>query len=238
MSFWDKEDDREPWEDHEEKYPKRNDDEELFGSSAFKMPMNDFEVKEWEKKMLGNHETILKSPEMVEFVKDQKSGTGAIRILLLFKMVNAIETANQMGSQVFKEMFQTTEKLCGTPVNMTQFIVFGALKTGIVYDKNSKEFFTEKYNQQLKFYSERGEESLVQFLGYICAGMCIWKNFYKENKQSIDEAKLKYYKSHKNEFVENWSEQPEDFMKIIVIDQAELIINDNNIKSEKDIKWD
>ena len=238
MSFWDKEDNREPWEENEEKYPKRNDDEELFGSSAFNMPMNDFEVKEWEKKMLGNPETILKSQEMVEFVKDQKSGTGAIRILLLFKMVNAVETANQMGNRVFNEMFQTTEKLCGTPVNMTQFIVFGALKNGIVYDKRSKEFFTEKYNQQLKFYSERGEESLVQFLGYICAGMCIWKNFYKENKQCIDEAKLKYYKSHKNEFVENWSEQPEDFMKIIVIDQAELIINDNNIKNEKDIKWD
>ena len=67
---------------------------------------------------------------------------------------------------------------------------------------------------------------------------CIWKDFYKEHKSSIDEEKLKYYKSHKNEFVEKWSEQPEDFMKIIVIDQAELIINDNNIKSEKDIKWD
>lgn len=238
MSFWDKEDNREPWEENEEKFPKRNDDEELFGSSAFKMPMNDFEVKEWEKKLLGNPETILKSPEMVEFVKDQKSGTGSIRILLLYKMVNAVETANQMGNRVFKEMFQTTEKLCGTPVNMTQFIVFGALKTGIIYDKSSKEFFTEQYNKQLKFYAEHGEETLVQFLGYVCAGMCIWKDFYKEHKSSIDEEKLKYYKSHKNEFVEKWSEQPEDFMKIIVIDQAELIINDNNIKSEKDIKWD
>ena len=69
MSFWDKEDNREPWEENEEKYPKRNDDEELFGSSAFNMPMNDFEVKEWEKKMLGNPETILKSQEMMAIYK-------------------------------------------------------------------------------------------------------------------------------------------------------------------------
>jgi len=238
MSLWDKEDNREPWEDHDEKYPKRNDDEELFGSSAFNMPVNDFEVKECERKMLGNPEIILKAPEMADFVKEHKSGTGAFRILLLCKMVNAIETANQMGSGVFKEMFQTSEKLCGAPINMSQFLVFGALKTGIVYDKSSKEFFTEQYNKQLKFYAERGEETLVQFLGYICAGMCIWKDFYKQNKRLIDEGKMKYYKAHKNEFVENWSEQPEDFMEIIVIDQAELIINDNNIKSEKDIKWD
>lgn len=237
MGFWDK-DDREPWEEHEEKYPKRNDDEEMFGSSAFKMPMNDFEVKEWEKKLLGNPETILKSSEMGDFVKENNSGMGALRILLLYKMVNAVDTANQMGNRVFKEMFQTSEKICGAPINMSQFLVFGALKTGIVYDKRSKEFFTEQYNKQLKFYAERGEETLVQFLGYVCAGMCIWKNFYKEHKQVIDEEKLKYYKTHKDEFVEKWSEQPEDFMKIIVIDQAELIINDNNIKSEKDIKWD
>lgn len=238
MDFWDKEDDREPWEENEEKYQKRNEDEEIFGRSAFKMPMNDFEVKEWEKKLLGNPEMILKAPEMADFVKDHKSGTGAIRILLLSKIVNAVETANQMANSVFKEKFQTTEKLWETPINMTQFIVFGALKTGMVYDKSSKEFFTENYNQQLKFYAEQGEETLVQFLGYVCVGMCIWKDFYKEHKSSIDEEKLKYYKSHKNEFVGNWSEQPEDFMKIIVIDQAELIINDNNIKSDKDIKWD
>ena len=79
MGFWDKEDDREPWEEHEEKYPKRNDDEEMFGSSAFKMPMNDFEVKEWEKKLLGNPETILKSSEMGDFVKDVFTYEDAVR---------------------------------------------------------------------------------------------------------------------------------------------------------------
>lgn len=225
MGIWN-DNDKEPWENFEEN---------ILSNPEFNKPLSDFEVQELETKIFKDPEFVLKDSGIKSFI--DKFVNDNIRMIIFYNMINDVKLTTRIMPDILGKMFEKVDTL-QKPVNMNQFIIFGALKSGQIYNKSSKEVFVEKFNDQRKYYAEKGEIELVQFFGYVCAGICIWNNFYKKNKSFCDKPRMDYYKKHREEFIDCWSEQNDDMINFIVVDQAELIVNDDSIKTDKDIKWD
>lgn len=192
----------------------------------FQTPLSEYEIEEWENRIFDHTENILRNENMKKFVENFSNGFEKFRLVMLTKIMN--EGERELTMTIFKQMFDCTRNILKEPINMMQFIIFGAYKNGLIYEKKSLEYISAEYKKQHKHYSELGEDVFVQFLGYVCAGICIWNNYMKikEMKETFDKEQIAYYKGHKNEFVENWHSQNETLMNCIVIDQAEAIINE------------